>query len=437
MQKLQLRKKYEVYPEYKDSDIEWLGKIPKEWETGKVKEVFNLLKERSFNNSEEEVLSLTLNGIKTRDVSNNEGQIAASYEGYRKIIKGDIVLNPMDLVRGFVDASKYEGIISPAYSTLRKKDKKTNSQYYNYFFQKHYFEGIFHPFGNGVSVDHRWTLKDDTLVNFPVLTISLEQQTKITNFLDKKTDLIDKIIEKKKKQIELLKEKRTAVVEQAVTKGLVQGVELVDSGVDWIGNIPDDWEIAKLKYRTTLNKYTLPENTDQDYTFKYLDIGEVSDGKEMGDGEVLKFSTAPSRARRIVKTNDSIIATVRTYLKAVGFFESIDNPTIVSTGFAVLTPGSLLNPKYLNYYLKSARFINEVIIRSTGVSYPAITPFYLISLPIIYPSIQEQLQIVKYLDDRLSKINLVINRIEASIGKLSEFKLSLISNVVTGKVKVW
>src|SRR3989344_3836564 len=194
MQTLKLTKKYEKYSEYKDSGVEWLGKIPKEWEVGKVKEVFNLLKERSFNNSEAEVLSLTLQGIKTRDVSNNEGQIAASYEGYRKIIKGDIVLNPMDLVRGFVDSSKYEGIISPAYSTLRKKDKKTNSQYYNYFFQKHYFEGIFYPFGNGVSVDHRWTLKDDTLLNFPLLLIPEEQQTKIAEYIDEKTGMIEKII---------------------------------------------------------------------------------------------------------------------------------------------------------------------------------------------------------------------------------------------------
>ena len=137
MQTLKLTKKYEHYPEYKDSGVEWLGMIPKDWELAKVKEVFNLIKEKSFDNSEADVLSLTLSGIKKRNISNNEGQIASSYEGYRHIYKGDIVLNPMDLLRGFVDASKYEGIISPAYSTLRKKDFDTNSQFYNYFFQNH------------------------------------------------------------------------------------------------------------------------------------------------------------------------------------------------------------------------------------------------------------------------------------------------------------
>ena len=218
MQTLKLTKKYEKYSEYKDSGVEWLGKIPREWRVGKVKEVFDLLKQKSFNNSESEVLSLTLNGIKIRDISNNEGQIAASYEGYRKIKKGDIVLNPMDLIRGFVDASKYEGIISPAYSTLRKKDNKINSQYYNYFFQKHYFEGIFYPFGNGVSVDHRWTLKDDTLINFPILGIPFEQQIKIANYLDEKTSSIDQIIKKKQKLIELLREKRTAIIANEVVK---------------------------------------------------------------------------------------------------------------------------------------------------------------------------------------------------------------------------
>ncbi|MCX6717154.1 MAG: restriction endonuclease subunit S, partial [Candidatus Taylorbacteria bacterium] len=194
-----MTKKYEKYPEYKNSGIEWLGKIPKNWQVGKVKEVFNLLKEKSFNNSESEILSLTLNGIKTRDVSNNEGQIAASYEGYRKI------------------SSKYEGIISPAYSTLRKKNNGTNSQFYNYFFQKHYFEGIFHPFGNGVSVDHRWTLKDDTLMNFPLISIPEKEQTKIANYLDEKTETIDQIIEKKQKLIEFLQEKRTAAINHEIT----------------------------------------------------------------------------------------------------------------------------------------------------------------------------------------------------------------------------
>ena len=436
MKTLKLTKKYETYSEYKDSGVDWLGKIPKEWRIGKTKEVFNLIKERSFNNSELEVLSLTLQGIKVRDVSNNEGQIAASYEGYRRIFKGDIVLNPMDLIRGFVDSSKFEGIISPAYSTLRKREKETDSQFYNYFFQKHYFEGIFYPHGNGVSVDHRWTLKDDTLINFPILTTPIEQQKKIANYLDEKTSLIDQSISKKQKLIELLREKRTAVINQAVTKGLDQNVEMLESGVEWIGKISKGWSVEKLKFVSEMNKCTLGENTDPEFSFKYFDISAVDGEKESNVEDEMVFGKAPSRARRIIQAGNSIIATVRTYLKAIAYFDKVETNTIASTGFAVLSPKEKILPKYLYYYLQSDRFINEVIIRSKGVSYPAITPFDLVSLEIIYSSIKEQQNIVNYLDEKVSKINQLLEKVEKSIELLQEFKSSLISKVGTGKVKV-
>lgn len=429
MQTLNLAKKYEKYSEYKDSGIEWLGKIPKEWKVGKVKEVFNLLKERSFNNSESEILSLTLNGIKTRDVSNNEGQIAASYEGYRKIIKGDIVLNPMDLVRGFVDSSRYEGIISPAYSTLRKKDKKTNSQYYNYFFQKHYFEGIFHPFGNGVSVDHRWTLKDDTLLNFPLLLIPKEQQTKIAEYIDEKTGMIERIIEKKQKQIELLREKRTSVVNHAVTKGLDLKAELIESGIDWIGKIPKGWEVKNLKSGFSFEKGNESGKFTQEFVGAEENIGEypVYSGQTKNDGILGSINSYKYNYPEGVLFSTTVGAKAMTTKFLVGKFS-------LSQNCVLMVPNKKADSAYFNYLLE----IGFKRMKDDIPSYmqPSLRVSDLNKFIVLFPDIEKQIQIAKYLDEKAGNFDTAVNCVEKSIELLEEFKFSLISNVVTGKIKI-
>ncbi|MFA5931873.1 MAG: restriction endonuclease subunit S [Candidatus Paceibacterota bacterium] len=409
MQTLNLTKKYEKYSEYKDSGVEWLGKIPKEWKVGKVKEVFNLLKERSFNNSESEILSLTLSGIKTRDVSNNEGQIAASYEGYRKIIKGDIVLNPMDLVRGFVDASKYEGIISPAYSTLRKKDKKTNSQYYNYFFQKHYFEGIFHPFGNGVSVDHRWTLKDDTLVNFPILIISPEQQTKIADYIDDKTIMIEEIIEKKEKQIELLKEEIVSIAMNEQIKG--------------------KGKIIRIK-----NLFKLSENpiNIEDYS-EYTALGLYNRGRGLFHKDFQLGKDIKESDFYKVISRDLIISGQFAWEGAVAFAGEDESGCVVSHRYYLLRDG-IVKTEYLLALLMTKfgdHILNESSRGSAGRNKPLNIKILLLE-KIRVPS----KDIEEKIESLLIKMNLVRKNIKTSIKLLEEYKFSLISNVVTGKVKV-
>ena len=409
MKTLKLTKKYETYPEYKDSGVEWLGKIPEDWKVGKVKETFNLVKERSFNNSESEVLSLTLQGIKVRDVSNNEGQIASSYEGYRKIYKGDIVLNPMDLVRGFVDSSKLEGIISPAYSTLRKKDIEINSDFYGYFFQKHYFEGIFYPFGNGVSVDHRWTLKDDTLINFPLIVIPKDQQQKIATYLDEKTSLIDQTISKKQKLIELLREKRTAVINRSV--------------MDFEG------KKEKLKYLAPQRNKKL-DIAPADERYIGLEHIESGTGKLLESGE----TTQPESSVDVFKNGDVLFGKLRPYLAKV-YSPEFDG--VCSGEFLTLIPKQeKILSKFLFYKLISKDFIKVVDDSTYGTKMPRANWQFIGNQVIKYPSLQIQQDIIKKLDLQNELFSRVVQQVEKSIELLQEFKSSLISNVVTGKIRV-
>src|SRR5260370_14910127 len=163
-----------------------------------------------------------------------------------------------------------------------------------------------------------------------------------------------------------------------------------DSGVEWLGKIPEHWKIRRLKFVSLINTEVLRENVDSDYILQYIDISNVdSEGKIHGVQE-LAFRNAPSRARRIVKNGDTILSTVRTYLRAIGY---INNPTenlIVSTGFAVLRPRQEISSKFLYRFVQSHEFVNLVVSHSEGVGYPAINPGRLACLPILLPPLQEQ-----------------------------------------------
>ena len=423
---------YKEYENQIDPKIKWVGKIPSHWEKSKFKHNFSFSK--SVNTSENPtILSLTLQGIKIRDISTNEGQIASSYHNYTKVYKGDIVLNPMDLISGFVDCSPVEGVISPAYYTL-KPNKDIDPEYYKYYLQKHYYEKIFFPFAEGVSIDHRWTLKKEDFLNFNLIKPPLKEQKQIANYLDKQISKIDATIEKNNELIDLLEEKRIVLINQLVTKGLNSNVPMKESGIDWIGQIPNHWEIDSLKHRVDLNSKTLNDNTDSNYEFDYVDIGSVSLERGIEKYEHMVFEDAPSRARRIVKKDDVIISTVRTYLKAIAIIPDKEN-IIVSTGFAVLTP-TKINSRYLGYMVKSDYFTNLVSANSVGVSYPAINSTDLINLKILIPSEEEQNEIANYLDKEILNLNNIINKVSDNIALLEEYKISLIHHVVTGKIDI-
>lgn len=170
--------------------IPWIDSVPNNWEIVRVKHLFKISKEKN-NGSPLDVLSLTQKGIVIRDISSNEGQIASSYENYTLVKKGDFVFNPMDLRTGFVDSSLYDGVISLAYTVLKPTNtKKIFQSYYTYYFQWHYIQEILYPFGQGVSPDHRWTLKDRILMNFPVAYPPYEEQVKIAQYLDQQMAIL-------------------------------------------------------------------------------------------------------------------------------------------------------------------------------------------------------------------------------------------------------
>ena len=236
--------------------------------------------------------------------------------------------------------------------------------------------------------------------------------------------------EREREQLESLKQSEIANV---VTKGLDPNVPMKDSGIPWIGMIPEHWEVRRLQSVASCNDESLSETTSPNTEIEYVEIGNVDNINGVRATEKFHFKDAPSRARRITRKGDIIVSTVRTYLKAIAVIHR-DN-LIVSTGFAVIRPNDI-NGKYLQMAILSDSTINSIIANSYGVNYPAITANKLMKLYIPFPPPSEQQAIVDYIETRLTKINACIADLQAEIDYLKEFKQRLISDVVTGQICV-
>src|SRR5699024_7492655 len=335
-----------------DSGIEWIGEIPLEWEIRSVGNFFTQLKKKNVNLEEKNLLSLSYGKVIKKDINTSDGLLPKSFNSYNIVSKDDIVLRMTDLQNdkrslrtGIVKESR---IITSAYINLRNKNSQMiNSKYVYYLLHAFDINKGFYGMGSGV----RQNVNYNDIKNLSIIYPSKSIQEKIINEIEKKSLYINKVIEKSSESIEELKKYKQSLITEVVTKGLNDNVEMKDSGLEWIGNIPKVWNVKPLKYLVEERKEQLKNTTNTEYTFTYVDISSVSFEKGIERYEKLSFKEAPSRARKIVHKNDIIISTVRTYLRSIVRIEH-DHNFIVSTGFSVLIPLNKSNPEYIEYLLK-------------------------------------------------------------------------------------
>ncbi|WAR44724.1 restriction endonuclease subunit S [Methylomonas rapida] len=203
-----------------------------------------------------------------------------------------------------------------------------------------------------------------------------------------------------------------------------------DSGVAWLGEVPEHWEVRRLKYLASINDSALPESTDADFEFSYIDIGSVNLVDGITATESMAFENAPSRARRVVQAGDIIVSTVRTYLRAIASIPQSEETLIVSTGFAVIRPRRI-ESKFLNYAFKESSFVENVVSRSVGVSYPAVNASEIGDIKILAPSETEQIAIANFLDSETGRIDTLVAKKRKLMELLKEKRSALISRTVT------
>ena len=204
-----------------------------------------------------------------------------------------------------------------------------------------------------------------------------------------------------------------------------------ESGVEWLGEVPEHWEVKPIKRIASSNNDVLTEKTPDEYEIEYVDISSVNEVEGIVKTEEMIFKNAPSRARRLVRDGDIIISTVRTYLKAIAPIKSPNENLVVSTGFAVIRPNKELLPAFAAYLFKARYLIELIISRSVGVSYPAINSSDLVALKTVVPSLKEQQTIAAFLDRETAKIDTLIAKQERLIELLAEKRTALISHAVT------
>jgi type I restriction enzyme S subunit len=204
-----------------------------------------------------------------------------------------------------------------------------------------------------------------------------------------------------------------------------------DSGVEWLGVVPNHWAVSPLKSVATHNDEVLEETTGPDEEILYVDISSVNSVSGISQKDAMLFVDAPSRARRRVRDGDVIVSTVRTYLKAIARIRHAESNLIVSTGFAVIRPRPQLVPDFLGYLLTASFFIEQVIARSTGVSYPAINASELVAIPVLVPPLPEQTAIASFLDAETAKIDELVAEQRRLIELLKEKRQAVISHAVT------
>ncbi|WGZ32037.1 restriction endonuclease subunit S [Xylella fastidiosa subsp. pauca] len=426
-----------VYPNYRQPKMRWLPAVPEHWNEQRAKTFFREVDERS-KTGQEELLSVShLTGVTSRSQKNVTMFKAASYVGSKLCRPGDIVINTLWAWMAALGASRHVGIVSPAYGVYRPHHADSfNPAYLDYLLRTRAYVAEYIGRSTGIR-SSRLRLYPNQFLDIALIQPPRPEQDQIVAYLRVQDAHIARFIKVKCDLIKLLTEQKRRIIDHAVTRGLDASVALKPSGIEWLGDVPVHWDVKPLKRWVRLNASTLGEKTDPDFEFRYVDIGSVQTGRLAKELERIRFEVAPSRARRVLRRGDTIISTVRTYLKAIWYVSEEADDLIASTGFAVLTPGNSAEPEYLGYVIQSSAFVNRVAANSIGIAYPAIAETVLGRFPVaLPPTVDEQQAIVAHIKTESAPLDDAITRTEEEITLIREYRDRLITDVVTGQVDV-
>ena len=395
------------YEEYKDSDVEWIGEIPAGWEVRRISSLYEARNEK-VSDRDYPPLSVTMQGVipqletaaKTQDGEN------------RKLVKsGDFAINSRSDRRGACGISAYDGSVTLITNVLAPKDRASmNPRYYSYLFRSEGFADEYYRQGTGI-VDDLWSTNWARTKNILVACPSLAEQASIAEHLDAKTTEIDSLVEDCEREVELLQEYRKAVISEAVTKGLDPNAPMKDSGIDWIGEIPEGWSLIKAKYVVRVEHGTDP-----------LSEGGIP---VYGSGEK-SFKTCGEYK----EPPATLVGRKGATLHIPHYVET--RYWNVDTAFNVNAIKGVYSDKF--YYYLAMNFDYKLYLSHTTL--PSMTQTAYENMVLPFPPYAEQQLIVKSIDTKTAEIDSLIADYQAMADKLREYRKSLISEAVTGKFKV-
>lgn len=411
----------------KNSGIPWIKEIPLDWEICRVSDAF-FRKNRKAYQLEPTILTLARSGIKIRDISSNEGQIAESYYEYNPVSKNDLLLNPMDLQSGDnCSISKVEGVISPAYINLRHKTN-ISPDFYNYLFKVYYWTKALFTYGKGVSFDNRWTLNYETLSHLKIVRPKYEEQLKIANYLDKRCGEIDGLISDIKREIETLSQYKKSIITETVTKGLNNNIKLKSTDIKWADKIPEHWEVIPNKYLMKKIKNICPKYTDE----KILSLtmnGVIIRDLDAGGKIPTSFD-----GYQIVKPGNLLMCLfdIDVTPRCVGLIKDYG---LTSPAYSQFVMKEKSYAPYYYYYYLMLDYTKELLHLAKNLRH-SFTEEQLGTINTPVPPIQEQKEIAEYLDKKCKEIDSILEDKNKQLEILESYKKSIIYEYVTGKKEV-
>lgn len=406
---------------------EWLSSIPVDWAQKKIKHVFNIRKVISGELGHD-VISITQLGAKIKDIESGEGQISMDYSKYQFVRYGDFLMNHMDLLTGYVDIAMFDGVTSPDYRVFELKDKKSLPKYHLYLFQHCYKSKVFYGYGRGSSQLGRWRFSTVEFENFYVPVPSYEEQKLISHYLDKKTEQIDSLIGKIQNKIELLREQRTSLIHHYVTKGLNPTIEMKDSGLEWVGKIPKHWDFRKLKHFYSFKKGSMSQKLTSSFIYENSGEHPVYSGQTSNDGILGTWNEYEFDFDTDVIFCTTVGAKLMTTRVLSGKFS-------LSQNCLIMIPKHIsISSRFINYFFKYDFSIRKELLPS--ILQPSLRIEDLDQYRIPVPPLEEQIKITDYVGKYCISFDEMISKLTHKTDLLKEYRQSLISSVVTGKVRV-
>lgn len=427
--------------EMKDSGIAWIGEIPKEWEVKQLSSFFMEHKQKNKNLEEQNLLSLSYGRIIQKSIDTKEGLLPESFEGYNIIEPGDIVFRLTDLQNDKrslrTGLCKEKGIITSAYITLRSKGK-TDSNYYHNLFHSYDICKVFYGLGDGVRQGMNFSDLKKLLIIYPPLT----EQQRIATFLDEKCKEIDDLIALQEEMITELQAYKQSVITEAVTKGLNPNVSMNDSGVEWIGEIPEHWEVKRLKFsceffgRIGFRGYKSEDLVDKEEGAITLSPSNMQNmGMSYTKCTYLSWEKYYESPEIMIAPSDVLVVKTGSTFGKCSFVDTLPQESTINPQIVVLKKHKD-NPKFIAYSFQTPfakSFIDTTVV---GGTIPTISQEKMRNYYFIFPSLNEQKEIVDYLDTQCSHIDKLIALKRTKIEELQDYKKSVIYEYVTGKKEV-
>lgn len=434
--------KFKPYEEYKKVDLPWIEEIPSHWEIISNRYLWVERNEKGFINKD--LISVTIkNGVLPQSEllknSSKKDNSNLDKSKYKLVMRNDIVYNTMRMWQGAVGISNYEGIVSPAYIVL-EPIKNCNYKYYSFLFRTDEYNNESYRNSYGICDDQLKLRYDEFKVMNNILPPK-EEQDKIIEFLDYNLAKIDNFVELTERQIELLKEQKEVLINDAVTKGIDKNVEYKDSGIDWIGEIPKHWEVTRLKHVAKINPSIQADIEDMDFNNQlvFLAMEDISETGELNQSNFKKLKEVKT-GYTAFKREDVIVAKITpcfengkgSYLKKlktdVGYG---------TTELVVLRKTDKIYGEYLYKVTKSHLFRKKGEMMMKGsAGQKRITSEFLNSFKLGLPPKKEQEEIVAYIEKETNKIDRTIELYKNQIKLIKEYRTSLIASAVTGKIDV-